>query len=94
MGTPVLATILFSLSYRIRVGPFPRARTTWARVAARPVLGGVIETERLLLRPLRMADVDAFVALHADPRVHHFVGAYSRDGEFMGRSGLQTPFRS
>jgi RimJ/RimL family protein N-acetyltransferase len=39
----------------------------------------VIETERLLLRPLTMADVDAFVALHADERVNRFVGAYSRE---------------
>lgn len=37
----------------------------------------MIETERLLLRPLRVADVDAFVALHADARVNRFVGAYS-----------------
>lgn len=48
-------------------------------MAATPILGGVIETERLLLRPLRMADVDTFVALHADPRVNHFVGSYSRE---------------
>jgi RimJ/RimL family protein N-acetyltransferase len=37
----------------------------------------VIETERLSLRPLRVGDVDAFVALHADERVNRFVGAYS-----------------
>jgi len=37
----------------------------------------VIETERLLLRPLRVEDVDAFIALHADERVNRFVGAYS-----------------
>ncbi len=41
------------------------------------MLGHVIETERLLLRPLRVSDVDAFVDLHADPRVSRFVGAYS-----------------
>ncbi len=35
------------------------------------------ETERLLLRPLRVQDVDAFVALHTDERVNRFVGAYS-----------------
>ncbi|MFD5538481.1 GNAT family N-acetyltransferase [Streptomyces sp. NPDC127079] len=37
----------------------------------------MIETERLWLRPLRVEDVDAFVALHADERVNRFVGAYS-----------------
>ncbi|AZM47738.1 GNAT family N-acetyltransferase [Streptomyces sp. WAC 06738] len=39
----------------------------------------MIETERLLLRPLTTgnADVDAFVALHADERVNRFVGAYT-----------------
>ncbi|MHC3469560.1 GNAT family N-acetyltransferase [Streptomyces sp. 7R007] len=37
----------------------------------------MIETERLSLRPLRVEDVDAFVALHADGRVNRFVGAYS-----------------
>lgn len=37
----------------------------------------MIETERLVLRPLRVADVDAFVALHADERVNRFVGSYS-----------------
>ncbi|MFI6401595.1 GNAT family N-acetyltransferase [Streptomyces sp. NPDC050548] len=38
----------------------------------------MIEAERLLLRPLGVADVDAFVALHADDRVNRFVGSYSR----------------
>ncbi|WP_335936120.1 GNAT family N-acetyltransferase [Streptomyces sp. PTD5-9] len=38
----------------------------------------MIETERLSLRPLRLADADAFVELHADPRVNRFVGACSR----------------
>ncbi|OKJ39073.1 GNAT family N-acetyltransferase [Streptomyces sp. CB01580] len=38
----------------------------------------MIETERLSLRPLRLSDADAFVELHADPRVNRFVGAYSR----------------
>ena len=37
----------------------------------------MIRTERLLLRPLRVDDVDALVALHADSRVNRFVGAYS-----------------
>ena len=38
----------------------------------------MIETERLILRPLSTSDVDAFVALHADPRVNRFVGSYTR----------------
>ncbi|MFE2870360.1 GNAT family N-acetyltransferase [Embleya sp. NPDC059259] len=38
----------------------------------------MIETERLSLRPLAISDVDAFVALHADPRVNRFVGTFSR----------------
>ncbi|MFJ8785296.1 GNAT family N-acetyltransferase [Streptomyces sp. NPDC102476] len=37
----------------------------------------MIETERLLLRPLRVEDVEVFVALHEDERVNRFVGAYS-----------------
>jgi RimJ/RimL family protein N-acetyltransferase len=37
----------------------------------------LIETERLRLRPLTTADVDAFVALHQDERVNRFVGAYT-----------------
>jgi RimJ/RimL family protein N-acetyltransferase len=67
------------------------------------MLGRVIETERLLLRPLRVSDVDVFVELHADPQVNRFVGSFSRQqalarlsaielkssGEFIGRSGLQ-----
>ncbi|MFG2191258.1 GNAT family N-acetyltransferase [Streptomyces sp. NPDC048639] len=39
----------------------------------------VIETGRLRLRPLTVADVEAFVALHADERVSAYVGAYSRE---------------
>ncbi|MFE2219206.1 GNAT family N-acetyltransferase [Streptomyces canus] len=38
----------------------------------------MIETERLLLRPLRVSDVDVFVELHADPQVNRFVGSFSR----------------
>jgi RimJ/RimL family protein N-acetyltransferase len=33
----------------------------------------VLETERLLLRPLSMADIDEFVALHDDPEVTRFI---------------------
>ncbi|WTA39875.1 GNAT family N-acetyltransferase [Streptomyces sp. NBC_00846] len=42
------------------------------------MLTDVIETERLSLRPLQLSDVDAFVDLHADPRVNRFVGTYTR----------------
>ncbi|MEU5977867.1 GNAT family N-acetyltransferase [Streptomyces sp. NPDC047315] len=37
----------------------------------------MIETERLLLRPLRVEDVEDFVTLHSDPRVNRFVGSYT-----------------
>jgi RimJ/RimL family protein N-acetyltransferase len=35
---------------------------------------GVIETERLLLRPLGTDDLDAFAELYADPEVTRFIG--------------------
>ncbi|OHV40061.1 MULTISPECIES: GNAT family N-acetyltransferase [Pseudofrankia] len=38
----------------------------------------MIETERLLLRPLRVDDVDAYVGLHAHDEVSRFLGSYSR----------------
>ncbi|WP_406134687.1 GNAT family N-acetyltransferase [Streptomyces sp. NBC_01089] len=38
----------------------------------------MIETDRLLLRPLRLSDLDAFTELHADPQVSHFTGTFSR----------------
>ena len=38
----------------------------------------MIETDRLTLRPLQLADLEEIVALHADPRVNRFVGSYSR----------------
>jgi RimJ/RimL family protein N-acetyltransferase len=46
----------------------------------------VIETERLLLRPLTMADLDELVTLHADPRVERFMGGFDRPGiiEWIG----------
>lgn len=44
-----------------------------------PTLARMIETERLFMRPLSLADVDAFVDLHADPRVNRFVGSHSRE---------------
>jgi len=36
-----------------------------------------LTTPRLRLRPLTGADVDDWVALHADPRVNKFVGSYT-----------------
>ena len=38
----------------------------------------LIETERLLLRPLTTGDLDAIVELHAMPEVKRRMGAYSR----------------
>jgi RimJ/RimL family protein N-acetyltransferase len=38
----------------------------------------VIETERLLLRPLEVADIDDFVALQDDPEVTRFIGRLER----------------
>lgn len=39
----------------------------------------VIETERLLLRPLCMGDLDDFVELHAQPEVSRFTATFDRD---------------
>ncbi len=38
----------------------------------------VLETERLLLRPLGMADLDDFVELHEDPEVARFIQPLER----------------
>lgn len=38
----------------------------------------LIKTERLVLRPLTMADLDEFVALHRDPEVVRFVRTLDR----------------
>ncbi len=40
--------------------------------------GFVLETERLLLRPLAIADLDEFVALHDDPEVTRFIQPLDR----------------
>jgi len=37
----------------------------------------MIETERLVLRPLRTADVDDYVSLHAHEEVSRFLGSHS-----------------
>lgn len=39
----------------------------------------MIETERLVLRPLTSADLDQIVDLHGDPRVNEFVPSFSAD---------------
>jgi RimJ/RimL family protein N-acetyltransferase len=41
----------------------------------------LLRTDRLLLRPLTSseADVEAWIELHADPRMNRFVGSYTRD---------------
>lgn len=39
----------------------------------------VIETERLLLRPLAIEDVDDFFALHAQPEVARFTTTFDRE---------------
>ena len=41
----------------------------------------VLETPRLRLRPLTSseADIEAWLELHADPRVSEFVGSYTRE---------------
>ncbi|MDJ1133891.1 GNAT family N-acetyltransferase [Streptomyces iconiensis] len=49
----------------------------------------VIETERLLLRPLSTSDVDRLVALHADPQVHRFVPHYTYDQALERLSGVE-----
>jgi RimJ/RimL family protein N-acetyltransferase len=39
----------------------------------------VIGTERLVLRPLTVADLDVFVAMHDEPQVIDKMGPYTRD---------------
>ncbi|MCF3964980.1 GNAT family N-acetyltransferase [Streptomyces fuscigenes] len=49
----------------------------------------MIETERLVIRPLTCADTDAFVALHADDRVNRFVGSYTRERAQERLAGIE-----
>ncbi|MGQ4511713.1 GNAT family N-acetyltransferase [Streptomyces sp. DW26H14] len=49
----------------------------------------MIETERLVLRPLTVADADRFVALHADERVNRFVGSYTRERAEERLAGIE-----
>jgi RimJ/RimL family protein N-acetyltransferase len=39
----------------------------------------LVETERLLLSPVTLADIDEFVRLHEDPEVARFMGSPDRD---------------
>jgi RimJ/RimL family protein N-acetyltransferase len=45
-----------------------------ARLYAR-ILGMILQTERLVLRPFRASDIDAYAALCADPEVMKFLSA-------------------
>ncbi|WP_329454989.1 GNAT family N-acetyltransferase [Streptomyces sp. NBC_01497] len=49
----------------------------------------MIETERLVLRPLTRADTDLLVALHADERVSRFVGSYTRERAEERLAGIE-----
>ncbi|HEY7935093.1 MAG TPA: GNAT family N-acetyltransferase [Solirubrobacteraceae bacterium] len=46
-----------------------------------------IQTERLRLRPIGLADIDEFLALHSDPEVTRFVGSLDRP-QAVGRIEL------
>jgi RimJ/RimL family protein N-acetyltransferase len=50
----------------------------------------LIETERLLLRPLTTSDLDEFVAMHAAPEVMRTMGPFDRD---RSRDRLQAAER-
>jgi RimJ/RimL family protein N-acetyltransferase len=53
----------------------------------------VIETDRLRLRPLTGDDVDAWVALHADPRVNRFLGEYTPERAATRIAGIEAQWR-
>ena len=66
----------------IRPGAQSRlARGRCASAVQRPMYarGVRIETERLLLRPMELDDLDEFAALHADPDVARFVHPMDRE---------------
>jgi RimJ/RimL family protein N-acetyltransferase len=57
----------------------PDREWPWTRAARAPYAPGVlIETERLVLRRLALADLDEFLALHRDPEVVRFVRGLNR----------------
>jgi RimJ/RimL family protein N-acetyltransferase len=47
----------------------------------------IVETSRLLLRPISLDDLDGLVALHSDPEVTRFIRALSRE-QAISRLGL------
>lgn len=49
----------------------------------------VLETARLRLRPLTLADVDLWVALHADERVNRYTGSYTRQAALDRLAGIE-----
>ena len=51
-------------------------RSRLARSIRVKLVGMLIETERLHLRPVNMNDLDALVALHAEPDVERFMGLF------------------
>ncbi|WP_431981121.1 GNAT family N-acetyltransferase [Streptomyces qinglanensis] len=51
--------------------------------------GPVLETERLLLRPLTPDHLDFFVELHSDPEVTRFVPAFTREQARERLAGIQ-----
>lgn len=53
------------------------------------MLGRMIETERLLLRPLHVSDIDVFVELHIDPKVNRFIGSFSRQQALERLTAIQ-----
>lgn len=53
----------------------------------------MIETERLLLRPLRVEDVEHFVTLHSDPRVNRFVGSYTHQRALERLTDVERQWR-
>src|SRR6266566_4154461 len=44
----------------------------------------MIETDRLRLRPMAMADLDELVALHEEPGVIRFMGSFDREHAIEG----------
>jgi RimJ/RimL family protein N-acetyltransferase len=45
----------------------------------RVIASARIETERLVLEPMTIEDIDAYLGLHADPEVIRFLGEMDRD---------------
>jgi RimJ/RimL family protein N-acetyltransferase len=45
----------------------------------RVIASARIETERLVLEPMTIEDIDAYLGLHADPQVIRFLGEMDRD---------------